>query len=129
MALVLACLATAPALAQQPASDNLKAQRRQITELYKAGNYSEAFAQQRTFVAHVEAAETAEDGKPGPKTADALGNLAWYALTARDFAGALAAVRTGSRPCRRPDLDRDQSRPRPGVPRPPGGSPADLPRA
>ena len=91
MALVLACLATVPALAQQLPGDNLKAQRRQITELYKAGNYSQAFAQQRTFVAHVEASETAEAGKPGPKTADALGNLAWYALTARDFAGALAA--------------------------------------
>ena len=91
VALVLVCLATASALAQQPASDNLKAQRRQITELYKAGNYSEAFALQRTFVARVEVAETAEDGRPGPKTADALGNLAWYALTARDFPGALAA--------------------------------------
>lgn len=87
---------TASAVAQQPQGENLKTQRRQISELYKAGDYAGAFALQQTFVARVETTETTEAGKAGPKTADALGNLAWYALIAREFATALAASERAS---------------------------------
>lgn len=90
--LMLAFLTVVPALAQQSSGDDLKSQRRKIGEFYKAGSYAQALALQRTMVARIEAAETADAGKPGPKTADALGNLAWYALIARDFAEALAAA-------------------------------------
>lgn len=89
--LALALLAAVPVFAQEVPNDNLKAQRRRIGELYKSGSYVEALALQRALVARTEADEMAGAGKPGPKTADALGNLAWYALIARDFAEALAA--------------------------------------
>ena len=89
--LAVAIVSATPVFAQQPLGDSLKAQRRQISELYKAGSYAEALARQRLLVAHMETIETAEAGKPGPKVADALGNLAWYALIAREFAEALAA--------------------------------------
>jgi tetratricopeptide (TPR) repeat protein len=89
--LILAIVSAVPALAQQPPGDSLKTQRREVAELYRAGRYAEALVRQRIVVERIESAEMAGAGRPGTRTADALGNLAWYALTAREFDEALAA--------------------------------------
>jgi predicted Zn-dependent protease len=44
------------------------------------------------LAAKKEAAETKREGKPGKETAEALNEVAWYALLARDFAKALTAA-------------------------------------
>ena len=72
-------------------SDDIAALRKQIQALAQSKNYPELLKLQRELVNKIEAAETASAGKAGPKTAGALGGLAWHALLARDFAGALAA--------------------------------------
>jgi TPR repeat protein len=63
-----------------------------ISEAAGAGRYAEAFQLQEALAAKKEAAETNRDGKPGVETAQALGDVAWYALFAREFTKALTAA-------------------------------------
>jgi hypothetical protein len=65
---------------------------RAIREAAGAGRYSEALQLQGTLAARREAAETKREGKPGKETAEALGDVAWYAILAREFPKALTAV-------------------------------------
>ena len=64
--------------------------------------YDQALRLRRTLVGDIEADETRADGKPGMRTASALGTLSWGALEARDFALALASIE------RAIDLEPDQ---------------------
>ena len=64
----------------------------QIREAFTAGRYAEALKLQEALAAKVEAEETKRDGKPGEETAGALNNVAWSALSARDFTKALTAA-------------------------------------
>jgi tetratricopeptide (TPR) repeat protein len=66
--------------------------------LFARGNTGSAIASWRealgvaeVLAARAEAAETKSAGKPGRDTAEALGNVAWHALLARNFKKALAA--------------------------------------
>jgi TPR repeat protein len=59
-------------------------------EAADAGRYAEALQLQEALAAKVEAAEIKRDGKPGDETAQALNEVAWYAMLAREFAKALA---------------------------------------
>jgi tetratricopeptide (TPR) repeat protein len=54
-------------------------------------NYRKSLGIREKAAALTESAETAEGGKPGEKTARALGSLAWGALLARSFEKALTA--------------------------------------
>jgi hypothetical protein len=65
--------------------------RLQVEQLSRDGKHAEALATQRSLVAKVEQAEQAEAGRPGQKTAEVLGHLAWYALLARSNNEALVA--------------------------------------
>ena len=47
---------------------------------------------QEALTAKEEAAETQREGKPGKETAQALDDMAWYALFAREFTKALTAA-------------------------------------
>jgi TPR repeat protein len=55
-----------------------------------AGRYGEALQLQEVLAAKLEAVETKREGKPGRETAQALHELAWFALFAREFTKALA---------------------------------------
>jgi TPR repeat protein len=59
-------------------------------EAADAGRYAKALQLQEALAAKVEAAEIKRDGKPGDETAQALNEVAWYAMLAREFAKALA---------------------------------------
>jgi TPR repeat protein len=63
-----------------------------ISEAAAAGHYAEALQLQESLAAKVEAVETKREGKPGEKTADALNEVAWRALFARDFTKALTVA-------------------------------------
>jgi len=63
-----------------------------IAEAAEAGRYAEALQLQETLTAKVEAVETKREGKPGMETAQALRDVAWYALFAQEFTKALTAV-------------------------------------
>ena len=86
---VLIAIGLSGARAQTP--DEVEAPGAQAQQLFAEGKYAEALATQRTLVASIEKAETAEAGAPARKTAEALGTLAWYALFSREYAEALAA--------------------------------------
>jgi tetratricopeptide (TPR) repeat protein len=58
---------------------------------FEAGQFSKAAATQLKLAEAQEKAEREKAGKPGPGTANALLELAWFRLFARDFKGALAA--------------------------------------
>ena len=60
-----------------------------IREAAKAGRYSEALQLQEALAVKVEEVETKREGKAGEETAQALLNVAWYALFAREFTKAL----------------------------------------
>jgi tetratricopeptide (TPR) repeat protein/CHAT domain-containing protein len=77
--------------ARAQGADNLDALKRKAQELHQAGRHVEALVLQRRLVVEIEQAEIADAGGPGAKTVDALVNVAWYALLARDFKQALAA--------------------------------------
>src|SRR5690242_18488392 len=64
-------------------------------QLYSQGEYSEAFALQRSRAADAERADMDTAGRPSEKTATALGKLAWYGLFARAFDEALRASTRG----------------------------------
>src|SRR5262249_42904760 len=56
-----------------------------------AGRYGEALRLHEALMAKVEAEEIKREGKPGEETAQALNEMSWYALFAREFAKALTA--------------------------------------
>jgi lipoprotein NlpI len=58
---------------------------------FKAGEYSEATALQKELAYTIEKADITKAGKAGAETADVLGTLAWYELSAQQFEAALAA--------------------------------------
>jgi TPR repeat protein len=66
-----------------------------IHEAETTGRYAEALRLGEALVAKVEAVETQRDGKPGKETAEALAEVAWVALLARDFTKALIAAERG----------------------------------
>ena len=63
-----------------------------IREAATAGRYAEALQLQEALTAKVEAAEMKREGKPGEETAQALGQIAWYALFAKEFTKALTVA-------------------------------------
>jgi len=76
-------------------SDDLTKLQDEVNQLRHERKYVEALAAQRTLAAAVEKEEVASAGRPGRKTAEALGSLAWNALFARDYVEALAAAKRG----------------------------------
>ena len=60
-----------------------------IREAAGSGRYAEALQLQEALAAKIEAAETKREGKPGKETAQALSDMAWSALLAREFTKAL----------------------------------------
>jgi TPR repeat protein len=63
-----------------------------VHEAVTAGRYDEALRLEQTRASKVEAVETKRGGKPGEQTADALRELTWFALFAKDFTKALAVA-------------------------------------
>jgi TPR repeat protein len=63
-----------------------------IAEAAGAGRYAQALQLQEALAARVEAVETKREGKASKDTGQALYNVAWYALFARDFTKALTAA-------------------------------------
>jgi TPR repeat protein len=63
-----------------------------IREAAGGGRYAEALQLQEELTAKVETVETKREGKPGEETAQALGELAFYALFAGKFTKALAVA-------------------------------------
>ena len=59
-------------------------------EAAAAGRYTEALQLREAWAAKKEAAETKREDKPGKETAEALGDVAWYAVLAREFTKALS---------------------------------------
>jgi TPR repeat protein len=57
-----------------------------------AGRYAEALHLQEALTARVEAVETKREGKPGEETAQALHEVAWFALLAGEFTKALSVA-------------------------------------
>jgi len=57
-----------------------------------AGRYAEALRLQEALAAKVNAEERKREGKPGQKAAQALGDVAWYALFVREFTKALTVA-------------------------------------
>ena len=87
----LVCGLVLAGAAQAQRSDDLAALNAEVARLYGEGKYAEALAVQRMVAAKVEREEKAEAGRPGRKTAEALGNLAAFAVLARSHKEALAA--------------------------------------
>jgi TPR repeat protein len=79
------------AASKDNASAKMYLEKLSITEAATAGRYAEALQLQEALTARVEEVETQRNGKPGEETAQALGELAWHALFAREFAKALDA--------------------------------------
>ena len=81
---------TLPAEAQtRKDQEALRAAAQQHREQHQ---FFDALTVQRKLSAAIEQAEVSKSGKPDKLTAEALGNLAWDALLAREFAEALAAA-------------------------------------
>jgi CHAT domain-containing protein len=76
------------AYAQEAEVDAFK---KRIAELERTGRYAEAADATQKWASFAEKIETAK-GKPGPLTANALGNAAWYALLAKHPERALPAA-------------------------------------
>src|SRR5262245_50776190 len=78
------------------AKDNVSAKielaKLSITEAAGAGRYAEALQLQEGLAEQMEVVETKREGKPGNETADALHEVAWRALFAREFMKALTAA-------------------------------------
>jgi len=74
------------------ASAKAKLEQLSISEAFGAGRYGEALRLQEALVVKVEEVETKREGKAAMETVDALGNVAWYALFAREFTKALTAA-------------------------------------
>jgi tetratricopeptide (TPR) repeat protein len=56
------------------------------------GRYADALRLDQALAAKIETAETERSGKPGEATAEALSEVAWYALFAREYPRALTAA-------------------------------------
>ncbi|MGO9171686.1 MAG: tetratricopeptide repeat protein [Rhodomicrobium sp.] len=89
IAFVLAA-ALPPALAQSPSDSELKALKERANTLFQAGKYRQALRVAEEGAIAVEKAESIQ-GAARPLTADALGNVAWYALFAQQPQKALKA--------------------------------------
>jgi len=68
-----------------------------LRDLYENGDgvaqdYAKALQWQEAYAAKVQPEETRRLGKPGKETAEALNDVAWYALFAREFTRALTAA-------------------------------------
>jgi TPR repeat protein len=63
-----------------------------ISEAFRAGRYAEALQPQEALAMKVEEVETKREAKAAMETVDALGNVAWYALFAREFTKALTVT-------------------------------------
>jgi TPR repeat protein len=68
-----------------------------LRDLYENGDgvaqdYAKALQWQEAYAAKVQPEETKRLGKPGKETAEALYDVAWYALLAREFTRALTAA-------------------------------------
>jgi TPR repeat protein len=63
-----------------------------IREADSAQHYDEALLLCEALETKKEAAETKREGKPGKETAEALNELAWFALLAREFPKALTGA-------------------------------------
>jgi hypothetical protein len=63
-----------------------------IEEAARAGRYAEALQLQEALAVKVEEGEKKREGKPGWETANALHEVAWRALLAREFTTALTAA-------------------------------------
>jgi tetratricopeptide (TPR) repeat protein len=74
------------------AQSDLDALQKQVHQLADAGKYDEALNRQRALARKIEEAEKRSTGRAGPKTAGALGSLAWHALLGRKLDEALAAA-------------------------------------
>jgi TPR repeat protein len=74
--------------------ENAKAQLKslRINAAAAAGRYAEALHLQEGSAAEVEAEETKREGKPGKETAEALNEVTWRALFARDFTKAFTVA-------------------------------------
>jgi hypothetical protein len=64
----------------------------QIKEAAGAGRFAEALHLSEALAAKEEEGETKREGKAGKESAGAFGELAWYALFAREFTKALTAA-------------------------------------
>src|SRR5215475_852466 len=89
MSFLLSCFGSGGVTAQP--ADKIARLKRNADELSKAGKYTDALAIAREALTLAEQADTISSGKPGPRTADALGTLAWHALFARMFDESLAS--------------------------------------
>jgi TPR repeat protein len=67
-------------------------ERLSIREAEGAGRYGDALQLAEARAAREEAAETKRQGRPGEETAQAVGDLAWYAVLAGQFTKALGAA-------------------------------------
>jgi TPR repeat protein len=61
-------------------------------EAMTTGRYAEALQLQEALAEKVETVETKRDGKPGEQTANALINVMWFALFAKEFTKALTVA-------------------------------------
>ena len=66
--------------------------RRTISEAHAQGRYNDALRLEEDWARSIEADETKKAGKPGPLTAEELGNVSRAALFAHDFQRALDAA-------------------------------------
>jgi TPR repeat protein len=73
-------------------SAKAKLEQLSISEAFGAGRYADALQLQEALAVKVEEVETKREGKAAMETVDALGNVAWYALFAREFTKALTAA-------------------------------------
>jgi hypothetical protein len=80
------------AAAKGDASAKANLEKLSIMQAARAGRYAEALQLQEAQAANREEVETEREGKPGKETAEALYNVAWYALFAREFTKALTAA-------------------------------------
>jgi hypothetical protein len=80
------------AAAQGDADAKMALEELSIREAEEAGRYDEALRLAEVFAAKLEVEDTKRDGKPGKETAEALGNVAAFALFTREFTKALAVA-------------------------------------
>jgi len=80
------------AAARDNVSAKIELEKLSITEAVTAGRYAEALQLQEGLAEKVEAVETKREGKPDKETAEALHEVAWRALFAREFMKAFTAA-------------------------------------
>ena len=80
------------AAAMDSATAKAQLEKLPIRKAFGTRCYAEALRLQEALAARVEAAEIKREGRPGTETAEALNEVAWYALFARKFRKSLAAA-------------------------------------